>query len=72
MTSAPQPSTAAFTLRNWAVLACVALMWGSSFLLIKIGLEDFPPATVAWLHRVRRARPGRTPRRAGAPASSSG
>lgn len=49
MTSAPHPSTAAFTLRHWAVLACVALMWGSSFLLIKIGLEDFPPATVAWL-----------------------
>lgn len=38
-----------FTVRDWVTLVAVALMWGSSYLFIKIGLEDFPPATVAWL-----------------------
>lgn len=46
MPSAPAP---AFALRDWVSLFAVAAMWGSSFLLIKIGLEDFPPAAVSWL-----------------------
>lgn len=49
MPASPTPATAAFGLREWGLLVAVAVMWGSSFLLIKIGLEDFPPATVAWL-----------------------
>lgn len=49
MTSSAGAETAPFTARDWVVLAAVALMWGASFLLIKFGLEDFPPATVAWL-----------------------
>ena len=40
---------ASFAARDWALLVAVALMWGSSFLLIKIGLADLAPATVAWL-----------------------
>jgi hypothetical protein len=44
-TSAP----AGFAARDWALLAAVAVMWGSSFLLIKVGVHSFSPATVAWL-----------------------
>ena len=44
-TSAP----AGFAARDWALLAAVAVMWGSSFLLIKAGVHSFAPATVAWL-----------------------
>ncbi|HZI97373.1 MAG TPA: DMT family transporter [Actinomycetales bacterium] len=44
--------TEAFTRRDWGLLAAVALMWGSSFLLIEIGLVDLEPATVAWLRIV--------------------
>lgn len=39
----------AFSLRDWVLVAIVALLWGSSFLLIKLGLRDFAPPTVAWL-----------------------
>ncbi len=49
MPTVPALQPTAFTARDWGALAAVALMWGSSFLLIKLGLEDFPPATVAWL-----------------------
>lgn len=38
-----------FTARDWALVATVALLWGSSFLLIKLGVQDFAPVTVAWL-----------------------
>jgi drug/metabolite transporter (DMT)-like permease len=41
--------TAAFTIRDWGLLAAVALMWGSSFLLIEIGLEHLRPTAVTWL-----------------------
>lgn len=41
--------TAAFTVRDWGLLAGVALMWGSSFLLIEIGLAHLHPSTVTWL-----------------------
>lgn len=39
----------AFAPLDWLLLSAVALMWGSSFLLIDLGLEGFHPATVAWL-----------------------
>lgn len=39
----------AFAPRDWAFLAGVALMWGSSFALIDVGLEHLQPTTVAWL-----------------------
>lgn len=43
------PPVLGFSGRDWALLLAVALTWGSSFWLIKVGLEDFPPTTVAWL-----------------------
>lgn len=39
----------AFAPLDWALLAAAALMWGSSFLLIEIGLDDLEPAAIAWL-----------------------
>ena len=42
-------ASAGFAAWDWALLAAVAVMWGSSFLLIKAGVHSFSPATVAWL-----------------------
>lgn len=33
---------------EWALLSGVALIWGSSFLLIEISLESLAPATITW------------------------
>ncbi|MDQ4006809.1 MAG: DMT family transporter [Actinomycetota bacterium] len=41
--------TQAFTPRDWGLLLAVALMWGSSFLLIEIALTDLQPTAVTWL-----------------------
>lgn len=49
MTSPAALEPVALTGRDWGMLVAVALMWGSSYLFIEIGLEDFPPATIAWL-----------------------
>lgn len=40
---------AAFEPLDWGLLAASAVMWGSSFFLIEIGLRDLHPATVAFL-----------------------
>lgn len=40
---------APFTGADWALVAAVALMWGSSFLLIDVGVEHFAPELVALL-----------------------
>lgn len=45
----PPSSLGRFTALDWALLLAVGLMWGSSFLLIKVSVADFPPSTVAWL-----------------------
>ena len=39
----------AFSALDWALLGATALMWGSSFLLIDIGLDHLEPTVVAWL-----------------------
>lgn len=49
MTSATGTARGGFAARDWALVATVAVLWGSSFLLIKFGVHDLAPATVAWL-----------------------
>lgn len=48
-----QPSTAAnedsFTPQDWGLFVSVAMIWGSSFLLIDIGLDSFPPGLITLL-----------------------
>ena len=34
-------------MRQWVLLGTLALLWGPSFLVIKIGLQDIPPITLA-------------------------
>lgn len=40
---------AAFTPLDWALFLSVSLIWGSSFLLMDIGLDAFPPGVITWL-----------------------
>jgi drug/metabolite transporter (DMT)-like permease len=46
LTTAPGTRPEAFGPTEWALLASVALMWGSSFLWIAIGLEAFRPGLI--------------------------
>jgi drug/metabolite transporter (DMT)-like permease len=39
----------AFTAIDWAAFLSIGGIWGSSFLLIAIGLESFEPGVVTWL-----------------------
>ena len=39
----------AFTPADWLAFGSIGLIWGSSFLLISIGLEAFEPGLVTWL-----------------------
>ncbi|MGZ8593750.1 MAG: DMT family transporter [Actinomycetota bacterium] len=39
----------AFTPLDWAMFVSIGAIWGSSFLLIAIGLEDFEPGVITWL-----------------------
>ncbi len=39
----------AFTMRDWALFVSLALIWGSSFLFIAIGLDAFHPGVVTLL-----------------------
>src|SRR5919109_83805 len=39
--------TEAFGAQEWLLLASIALIWGSSFLFIDVGLESFRPGVVA-------------------------
>jgi drug/metabolite transporter (DMT)-like permease len=50
-TAAPSPPPAqhAFAPYDWALVAAVAATWGSSFLLIEIGIDHFSPEVVAAL-----------------------
>ncbi|MCK0112524.1 EamA family transporter [Ornithinimicrobium sp. F0845] len=52
MPSVTSPAAARFALRDAAALVTIAVMWGSSFFLIKVGLEDFSPGLIAWLRIV--------------------
>jgi drug/metabolite transporter (DMT)-like permease len=39
----------AFTLLDWGLFVGIGLIWGSSFLLIAIGLEAIEPGLITWL-----------------------
>lgn len=39
----------AFTLFDWGLFASIGAIWGSSFLLIALGLDAFEPGLVTWL-----------------------
>jgi drug/metabolite transporter (DMT)-like permease len=43
---------AAFAPQDWMLLSGVALMWGSSFVFIEVGLEHFEPALITLLRIV--------------------
>ncbi len=47
LTTAPGTRPAAFGPAEWGLLVAVALMWGSSFLWIDIGLDHFSPPVVS-------------------------
>ncbi len=49
LTTAPGTRLAAYSLTDWGLLAGISLIWGSSFLLIALGLEAFPPPVVTSL-----------------------
>ncbi len=37
-----------FALTDWLLFAAIGLIWGSSFVLIKIGLDAFHPGLITW------------------------
>jgi len=45
-------SSERFAATDWSLLAIPALIWGSSFLLIAIGLDSLAPTTITWLRVV--------------------
>ena len=49
MTQPPRSQHEAFAAQDWAWLVSVALIWGSSYLLIAYGVEHFKPPLVALL-----------------------
>ena len=49
LTTAEGTRPDAFGSAEWGLLVSVALIWGSSFLLIAIGLEDLSPGVITFL-----------------------
>jgi drug/metabolite transporter (DMT)-like permease len=39
----------AFAALDWTLFVSIGLIWGSSFLLMDIGLEDFKPGLITWM-----------------------
>jgi drug/metabolite transporter (DMT)-like permease len=46
--SATRSDREPFASTEWLLFAAIGLIWGSSFLLIKIGLESFHPGFITW------------------------
>ena len=44
-----QDASRAFTALDWALFLGISLIWGSSFLLMDIGLEEFEPGLITWM-----------------------
>lgn len=49
MNAAASSRTTSFATLDWLLFVGVGLVWGASFLLIKLSVAAFPPPTVAWL-----------------------
>lgn len=49
MTTTAGTHLGAFTPLDWTMFLSIGLIWGSSFLLIAIGLDAFEPGLVTWL-----------------------
>ncbi len=49
MTTTTGTHLGAFTPLDWAMFLSIGLIWGSSFLLIAIGLDAFDPGLITWL-----------------------
>lgn len=47
-TNRPVSDREPFTPFDWATFAAVGVIWGSSFLLIKVGLDSFHPGLITW------------------------
>ena len=41
-----------FAATDWAIIGALALIWGSAFMWIAIGLDALAPGVVAWLRVV--------------------
>ena len=52
MTTTAGTHLGAFTPLDWAMFLSIGLIWGSSFLLIAIGLDAFEPGLITWLRIV--------------------
>jgi hypothetical protein len=50
ITTAPGTRAEAFGPVGWGLVAAIAGLWGSSFLLLAIGLKAFRPGLVTLLH----------------------
>ncbi|HKY47139.1 MAG TPA: DMT family transporter [Acidimicrobiia bacterium] len=46
--AAPRSDREPFAATDWLLFAAIGLIWGSSFVLIKIGLEAFHPGFITW------------------------
>lgn len=49
ITTSPGTRQQAFGITDWGLLTATALMWGSAYLLIEIGLEGLEPSAIALL-----------------------
>jgi drug/metabolite transporter (DMT)-like permease len=49
MTTSAGTHLGAFTPLDWAMFISIGVIWGSSFLLIAIGLDAFEPGLITWL-----------------------
>lgn len=49
LSSSEGSNRGAFTASDWALFGSLVLVWGSSFLLIALGLEAYTPGMVTWL-----------------------
>ena len=45
---APRSDRQAFEPLDWGLFVAMGIIWGSSFLLIKVGLESFHPGLITW------------------------